>query len=156
MVLTEGQANRKPLTFAHIRHPPTKTARGNIQTRDSPYSKISKISKIGNVLSCHPKNPARGEYLLIRQIQPFLILQLSILRLRSEGRLLPVLMSIVPRYEQKINDTCTPAANNCHLGRGISRRVFWPECLRAWCQSQLRWMPCDSKKQPEPIILPAQ
>ncbi len=69
--------------------------------------------------------------LAISQIQPFLVLQLPIMRLCAEGGLRLVLSLAVPPDENHVDETGTPAADDGNLGRLVARRVFGSEGLRS-------------------------
>ena len=71
----------------------------------------------------------RGCDLLIRQIQPLLVLQFPVIRPCSEGRFLLVLVAAVPIYERKIAEADTPTDDDGDLGWDISWGIFRAEGL---------------------------
>ena len=71
----------------------------------------------------------RGCDLLIRQIQPLLVLQLPVIRPCSECRFLLVLIAAIPIYERKIAETDTPTHDDGDLGWDVSWGIFRAEGL---------------------------
>ena len=70
--------------------------------------------------------------LAIRQIQPFLIGQLAVMRLGAEGGLLLVLAPAVPPDEEHVDQAGAPAADDGDFGRLVTGGVFGAEGLRAY------------------------
>lgn len=75
----------------------------------------------------------------IREIHPFLVLELHILRLGAQESFLCVLSPAVPVDEQHIHETNSPAADDRDLGRDVARRVLRPECLGSDDVADTRW-----------------
>lgn len=71
----------------------------------------------------------RKENVLIRQIQPLLILQLAIVRLRPKRRFPLVLMLAVPPYKDQVDEAGAPAADDGDFGGDVAWGVFGAECL---------------------------
>lgn len=67
----------------------------------------------------------------IRQIQPLLVLQLHILRLRSQQHFLRVLSLAVPVDEQHVQQAHGPARDDGDLGGDVAGRVAGAEGLGA-------------------------
>lgn len=67
----------------------------------------------------------------IRQIQPLLVVQLHILRLRSQQHLLGILPPAVPVDEQHVDEAHGPARDNGDLGGDVAGRVAGAESLGA-------------------------
>ena len=71
----------------------------------------------------------RGYDLLIRQIQPLLVLQSPVTWPCSERRFLLVLIAAVPIYERKIAETDRPTNDDGDLGWDVSWGIFRSEGL---------------------------
>lgn len=69
--------------------------------------------------------------LSIRQVHPFLILELYVFWLSSQQSLLGILSATVPVDEQHVHKTHAPAADDGNLGRNVARSVFRSERLGA-------------------------
>jgi hypothetical protein len=67
----------------------------------------------------------------IRQIQPLLVLQLDVLRVRAQHDFLRVLPLAVPVDEQHVEQAHAPARDDGDLGGDVARRVAGAEGLGA-------------------------
>jgi hypothetical protein len=67
----------------------------------------------------------------IRQVQPLLVLELHILRLRSQNSFLGILPPAIPVDEQHVHETHAPAADDGDLGGNVAWSVFGSEGLWA-------------------------
>ena len=78
----------------------------------------------------------------VRQIQPFLVLQLHVLRLRAQHGFLGVLSLAVPVNEQHVEQAHAPAHDDGDLGGDVAGRVFGAEGLRADDVADAVWVVC--------------
>jgi hypothetical protein len=67
----------------------------------------------------------------VRQIQPFLVLQLHILGLCSQNSFLGILPPAIPVDEQHVHETHAPAADDSDLGGNVAWSIFGSEGLWA-------------------------
>lgn len=85
--------------------------------------------------------------LAIRQIQPLLVLQFHILRVRAQHDFLRVLPLAVPVDEQHVEQAHAPARDDGDLGGDVARRVAGAEGLGADDVADAFWIVSWMRRQ---------